>query len=162
MSSERRNHIREELERIRQANGGILTADAVLEAAKDKKNVLHSEFIWEDKKAALVQRLERAREIIITYATIVVINKSRVIKAPMYVRNPNAASDEQGHISINPDEIREDDARRVMLNELARCEAAIQRARNVTAVLATQYPNLDVELENLLAGLVRVREDLAA
>ena len=162
MSSERRNQIRDELERIRLANDGRLTADAVVEAAKNAKNILHAEFIWDNKKAAETQRLDRAREIIVTYATIIVIHKSHKIQAPMYVRDPNAASDEQGHISINPAEIRENSARGVMLIELGRCESAINRARRVVAVLATQYPNLEIELENLLAGLVRVREDLAA
>jgi hypothetical protein len=162
MSSERRDQICYELERIRKANAGKLSPDHVLKAATNPKSVLHKEFIWDDKKAAEAQRLERAREIIITYATIVVVDKSRVITAPLYVRDPNAASDEQGSISINPAEIAEDDARRVMLNELARCESAIQRARNVVGVLATQYPNLNVELENLLSGLVRLKDDLAA
>jgi len=162
VSSERRDQICYELERIRKANDGRLTADDVLKAAKNPKSILHKEFIWEDKKAAEIQRLERAREIIFTYATIIVVDKSRIIKAPLYVRDPNAASDEQGSISINPAEIAEDDARRVMFNELSRCESAIQRARNVVGVLASHYPNLSIELENLLLGLVRIKEDLAA
>jgi hypothetical protein len=158
----RREQICFELERIRKTNDGRLTADDVIKAAKNPKSILHKEFIWDDKKAAEIQRKERALEIIITYATITVVDKSRIITAPLYVRDPNAASDEQGLISINPAEIAEDDARRVMLNEIHRCESAIQRARNVIGVLATHYPNLHIELENLLSGLVRMREDLAA
>lgn len=51
----------EELERIRQANGGRLYTAAVVEAAKKKSSPIHDAFTWDDEKAAHQQRMWEAR-----------------------------------------------------------------------------------------------------
>lgn len=43
---------------------GQITADLVLEAAKDRKSPLHKFFEWDDKKAAYLWRKDQARKII--------------------------------------------------------------------------------------------------
>lgn len=59
-----------ELETIRQQNGGILKADAVVEFARDPETALHSRFCWDDTEAAHQYRLEQARKIIRVTVTI--------------------------------------------------------------------------------------------
>jgi hypothetical protein len=49
------------LESIRAKNGGIITADAVLEDAKRKRSPIHNEFEWDDSIAAHEHRREAAR-----------------------------------------------------------------------------------------------------
>ena len=51
-----------ELEKIKDANGGILTAGIVLAKAKTKTNKLHKVFEWDDSKAADEHRLLQARK----------------------------------------------------------------------------------------------------
>lgn len=53
-----------ELERIRKANGGAITAELVVEWARDPKSYLHRMFEWNDTKAAHQYRLELARQIV--------------------------------------------------------------------------------------------------
>ena len=52
------------LERMAAKNGGLLLVDDVLEAAKDKRCVLHKHFEWDDTEAARQYRREQARSLI--------------------------------------------------------------------------------------------------
>jgi hypothetical protein len=53
-----------ELERIRQAHDGKLTASAVLSAAEAEDNPIHDRFEWDDSKAGHEYRLMQARQLI--------------------------------------------------------------------------------------------------
>ncbi len=53
-----------ELERIRKDNAGTITAELVVERARDRKSYLHGMFEWNDTKAAHQYRLELARRIV--------------------------------------------------------------------------------------------------
>jgi len=52
-----------ELEKIKTANGGMLTAGIVLAKAKAKTNKLHKVFEWDDSKAADEHRMLQARKL---------------------------------------------------------------------------------------------------
>ena len=52
------------LEAISVQRGGKLTPPAVVDAARDRKSVLHRHFEWDDAKAAEQHRLEQARSLI--------------------------------------------------------------------------------------------------
>lgn len=56
--------IREELEQIRIAAGGLLNPEDVVEFAKNPDTELHSRFQWDDSLAAHEHRLFQAREVI--------------------------------------------------------------------------------------------------
>ena len=53
-----------EIEAVREKNGGSIPAEAVVEAAKRKRNPLHPEFEWNDSAAGHQFRLTQARKII--------------------------------------------------------------------------------------------------
>src|SRR5690606_11240128 len=53
-----------ELETIKARDNGELRPSAVVEAARDKRNPLHSQFEWDDKVAAHEYRLSQARALI--------------------------------------------------------------------------------------------------
>ena len=67
-----------ELERIRSTQGK-LTADNVLDAAKDVESPLHEAFEWDDTEAARQHRLAQARRLIVSV---------RVINSPMQTNVP--------------------------------------------------------------------------
>jgi hypothetical protein len=53
-----------ELERIRLANGGLLSTEAVVAMAKEPESVLHEHFEWNNVKAGHLYRLWQARRLI--------------------------------------------------------------------------------------------------
>lgn len=71
----------DELERIRSENG-ILTPDAVVEAAKAGDSPLHGAFTWSDSEAAHKHRLNQARQLIVS---IRVVNSPIRTPVPAYV-----------------------------------------------------------------------------
>lgn len=163
MPSERLEAIRDALETIRMANGGVLTRTAVVDAARSKRSPLHREFDWDDKSAAQKQRLDRAQELI-TWVVVTTVYKAQHTTAPMYVRNPRAKTGEQGHVSLTQEDLTREDARNIVLAEVDRCEYNIIRARSVAAVLEAEhrYPGLSTQLEQMLEALIRIRGELAA
>jgi hypothetical protein len=56
--------VAQELERIRLSHSGFLKPEDVVEEARDKNSVLHSNFEWSNSKAASMYRLEQARRLI--------------------------------------------------------------------------------------------------
>lgn len=52
------------LQRIQKANGGILTTEKVLAAARDDASPLHAYFLWDDTEAAHLYRTEQANRLI--------------------------------------------------------------------------------------------------
>src|SRR4051812_8867384 len=75
---------------------GVVTAERVLEAAKDPTSVLHDEFEWNDDKAAHQHRLDQARTIIKAVKVQIIVKNHRII-APFYVRDPQLDHNQQGY-----------------------------------------------------------------
>ena len=57
-------NVGEFLETLRAKNGGQLTAEIVVKAAKPKRSPIHSLIEWDDREAATQYRLEQARFIL--------------------------------------------------------------------------------------------------
>lgn len=64
------NAIQLELQQIREANGGVLKPESVVEFASDPETALHSRFTWDDGEAARQYRIWQAREVIRVCVTI--------------------------------------------------------------------------------------------
>lgn len=162
MASKRMERIQAALEALRKEGKGRLTAERIVRAAAAKSHPLHGEFIWDDKRAAHRQRLNRARELI-SYVTIVVVHRPNRILAPYYVRDPRSPPDVQGHIAITDEQIRHEDAHAIMLAELARIEGNIERARGAAAQLGKRFGDWIIDdLEMSLDKLIALRARLAA
>ena len=52
------------LRQIREDNGGVLTAAAIVEAAAAPEHILHSHFEWNAEEAAAKYRLQQARQLV--------------------------------------------------------------------------------------------------
>lgn len=59
-----RERVKAELDRISEANDGLLRPEDVVEFASDPETALHGEFTWDDTEAAREYRLEQARRVI--------------------------------------------------------------------------------------------------
>jgi hypothetical protein len=153
--------IRDELEKIRKANGGRLRRADIVAAASHKRHPLHDEFDWNDKTAAHKHRLERAQELI-TLVVLTVTHRARQITSVMYVRDPRVQTGEQGHVALTQEDLTRDDSRQIVFNEVDRCAACISRARAVAEMLEARCPGIMVQLQKMLEELIKLRDDLAA
>lgn len=78
-----------ELSRIKKENGGIIPAEAVVDAARPKKSPLHSHFEWDDSEAAEKWRVHQARNLIRVYVGI--------------IETPNGPKESRVYVSLTKD-----------------------------------------------------------
>lgn len=75
---------------------GTLAVNAVIEEAKSPKSPLHGYFTWDDKVAGVKWREEEARVLIRSFVAESVVDDVTIIY-PIWVRDPERDSDEQGY-----------------------------------------------------------------
>lgn len=129
-----RDEVKAELEAIARRNGGRLTPEEVIEAAKSKDSPLHPCFTWDDKQAAHLQRLHEARTLIRSVRVTTVVEE-RVYKVIAYVRDPAKPAHEQGYVSTAVLRTDEDLARSALVTEFGMAAAALRRALEVADAL---------------------------
>lgn len=93
LTSEQEEHVRS----LADGNGRI-TPSVVVDDARQKSSPLHGLFEWDKGKAAMAHWIDQAR-VIIGAVRVVVTNETTTIKAPLYVRDPDAAGG-QGYRSV--------------------------------------------------------------
>lgn len=152
MSPEQREAIKKRLEEIELANGGRLTPDAVVRDAKRKESPLHDCFEWDVKKAAAAYWIEQARDLI-TSVRVVVHTETTKVNSVFYVRDPSAAHDKQGYVSVTRLRTDSDLAREALVAEFTRVADALRRAREIAAVL-----DCVKDVETLLQSVVGLRQ----
>ena len=81
------------LEEIRAANDGVLTAQLVVEAARDPLHPLHAHFEWDDEKAGESYRVHQARALIRVVKLEYVDKRGEVQKMRVYHSVSNPISD---------------------------------------------------------------------
>lgn len=146
---------RQALEKIAEEQGGDLTPDAVIEAAKNPANILHSCFDWDVNRAALENWRAVARGLI-REVRVVIKTSLRQVSTVAYVRDPNRNHDEQGYIALTSVERRSAEANAIIDAELDRIIAAVNRARGVAEVLGVSS-----RFEKLLATVVEIKQELS-
>lgn len=152
--SAKKEAIKQRLEWL--ARDGRITAEAVVEDARDEASPLHAEFEWDDSKASHQWRIRQARALIVS-VRIEVAHEHRVLSTVAYVRDPDAATQEQGYVRTVDLQSDEDRARRALLNEAGQIEARLRRARDLAAVLG-----MEAELETILDQFVALQKKLKA
>jgi len=113
-----RNELLFELEKIRTANGGFLTPEAVVSVAKDEDNPLHPYFTWDDTEAAHKWRLEQARKLIRLSVTIVK-QDTQPVRAYVSLLNDRGKNGYRATIDVLNDEDLRDQLLHCALRELA-------------------------------------------
>ena len=149
-----RKEIEERMQAIADANGGKLTPSAVVDDARNPSSPLHGQFEWDDSKAAEAYRVVQARTLIRSVEC-VIRTTTVVLKAPFYIRDPDAGSKEQGYVTVTKLRTDEDAAREAAVNELIRANQYLLRAKTIVKALG-----LDAEFDQLMAGTNDLRRRL--
>lgn len=130
---------------------GRLTPSLVLKEAQSPKSPLHSFFEWDDGRAAEAYRLTQAR-LLIRSVEVTVHTEQIRIKAPVYVRDPDALGHEQGYIAV-PDIVSDRErCRRALQEEIRRADAHLERAHRIAVEmkLSGDFDAIRAELAGLL------------
>lgn len=143
--------VRARLARLLAADG-VLTPRAVVKDAKNPKSPLHSEFEWDDSAAAERYRLAQARDLI-ARVHVHVETRTRHVRVPEYVRNPDADAREQGYVPVATLKTDRAKALDVLRNEAERTAALLQRTRDLAVAL-----DLEGELDPILESFAAFKE----
>jgi len=133
--STRHLEITQELDRLASAKGGRLLVDDIIAAARPKGSTLHSEFDWDQKRCAARDLKRQARALIERVRYIPARHERIVVRAPLYVRDPDAGPTQQGYTSVTEAMKDPDQARRTLDIEFDRAKSAMRRACAVAEVL---------------------------
>lgn len=137
------------------ANGsGIVTPDALVAAARAPDHPLHQLFEWRDDIAAQKHRVDQARTLIRSVVYVGRDADNKRVTSIAYVHRPGSL--EQGYIPVQAVEKDRLLAYSVVMSELQRCEAAVNRARNLADVFGLQ-DDLDGMLSEI--GVIRTKVD---
>ena len=122
------------LNEIAKRNGGRITAEQLVDAARDADSPLHDYFEWDDSTAAHQWRITQARALIGSARLNITID-SRKISCTAYVRDPSVDKMSQGYIQTAKIRSDEDAARDVLNREFDRVKGTVIRARKLAEVL---------------------------
>jgi hypothetical protein len=139
------------LSKCKNASGNIDPA-ILVEQAEDKNHELHDRFEWDDSKAAHMQRIETARQLIKSLKHIVTYEEKRIV-VPYYVSDPRTKK--VGYTPAITIKKNRDSAMAVLNDELARIRGAIHRAVGLAAVFG-----LKSEFDDLLNEVVDIETKL--
>ena len=150
----KKNLIIEAIERCRDANG-VITRQAVFEAAQNPNNILHTRpgFKWDKNEAWREFNLEAAARVIRSVKVQIVV-KSHKMVVPVYVNHPSTA---KPGAYIRFDGVKSDEviAHGVLLAEMSRIENALRRAMAISCAL-----DLNPEFNKILDQILVVKDKI--
>jgi hypothetical protein len=126
---------------------GQLTAEQVVNDAKDKRSPLHVLFDWNLKSAAEKFWKWQAREII-GAVTVIVTNETTTIRSPVYVHSPDA----KGYQSVATLRADPNQARESLIYTLEMASGHLRRGLDLAAPLGLQ-----AQIDQLLAEVAGVQ-----
>jgi hypothetical protein len=128
-------NVKSELETIRLKNGGLLTEESILSAAKSKKHPLHDRFTWDDTEAARQWRLEEARDLIRSVYVTIQQPPHPSVTVRAYASLPRDRESGSGYRAIN-DIMSQADLRTELLNTaLSELDALKKRYSNLNELV---------------------------
>jgi hypothetical protein len=128
-----------ELVQVREASGGTLPPESVVEFAKDPKTALHERFEWDDSVAGHEYRLWQARQLIAAVVHILPNHNSDPIKVRAYISLPSDRQSGGGYRYVE-DVVKDDGKRQELLDMLLE---DIQRLQVKYAAYRTLAPVMD-------------------
>ena len=156
MDNTTREAIRVRLDELTTLNNGRITPEIVVADAKDKDSPLHGQFNWNVDEAAYQHWIDTARGVIRS-VYVELIEETRVLRVPAYLRDPSADSSEQGYVQTVRIRSERDNARAAVLYEFTRARAAMQRAKDIAEALA-----IDDAVEDIIVRIDTVRGSIQA
>lgn len=122
------------IQAIAERNGGCITPDMVVEAARNPASPLHEHFTWDIREAARERWREQARALI-RAVRVEVTTTDFTYRVPVFVRDPVVPENIQGYVSLGRLRTDEELAREALVAEFARAAAVLARARAIAAAL---------------------------
>jgi hypothetical protein len=150
---------KEAIDGIAKANGGVVTPEAVVEAAKNPRHILHEVFDWNDQTAAHQHRLNAARQLI-SSIEVIVETDDVTVTAISYIRDIRKGRKEQGYVSVDALGKRKADAKATLSLELERIIGSIERSRLIAGSLGLA-PFFETMLQQALAAKIRIGKKAA-
>lgn len=142
------------LERIRKRNGGEVTPDSVIDAARSASSPLHDAFEWDDSRAAEEHRREQARCLLRS----LVVTRIEAPKAPTRVyevvrREKDVETGEKSRrvYSTTEEVLADPDARARLLSDVLRQLVALRTRYRQLQELAVVWRSVDAALEKVEA-----------
>ncbi len=135
---------------------GEITPDAVVTAASDPENDLHSYFDWDDSSAATKYRIDQARKLICS-VTVVIETTDKIIKIPEYIRDPNKTGSEQGYLLTAKVKTDEDLRQEAIASEFGRASSALRRAREIAV-----YFDIEKAVDDVIVSVDNLHEQVSA
>lgn len=144
------------LERCRDKDG-IITREAVFEAAKNPNNILHTrpEFKWDKDKAWEAYNLDAAARVIRSVKVQIVV-KSHKMVVPIYVNHPSTS---KPGAYVKFEEVKSNAlmAHGIILAEMSRVENALRRAMAISCALDLK-PEFEAMLKQVLSMQDKVKD----
>jgi hypothetical protein len=126
---------------------GRVTAEDLVDAARDRDHPLHEEFDWSDTEAANKWRVHQARQILSSVRVVHQIKDQRLTSV-VYVRDPEAAAERRpGYVEVATLRTEPQNAREALAAEIAKAQALLERVKELAAAL-----DLTEEFEQSLAS----------
>ena len=135
-----KNEIQDALQALADHHGQRLTADIVIDSAKDKRSPLHKHFPWDVKSAAYEHWKYIARKLISSVHIVYRIENISVT-APVYIRDPDSDPKEQGYVTVSSIKSDEERAREALIDEFKRVRGSLERAQSLAKVLSVDGTN---------------------
>lgn len=156
ISNEQKELARQALQAIADRNGGQITPEQVIQAAKDPDSPLHSFFTWDVDAAAHAHWLTQARSLIRS-VKIKIRTETKTVTAVGFVRDPSKEASEAGYVSVRSIRNDEDRKRDAMIAEFKRIASAIERARSLAA-----YFGMETDVDEFLVQVNGLRAQFEA
>jgi hypothetical protein len=133
---------------------GRLTPRDLVDAARDPSSPLHSEFEWDDGKAADDWRIEQARRLIRS-VKVMVDEETVTIALPRYVRDTARENDEQGYVTVEQIRREPQNAAALLRYEFGRAATHCRRALAIAEAVGIKDDAAKVlaSIERLLARI---------
>lgn len=141
----KKQSIKNELEQIRLANGGLIRpADVVDYARTHKKSALHSEFDWNNKSAAEKYRIVQARRMIQVHITVEPRTQQKV---RAFVSLPQDRATSGGGYRDVDDVLSDEEMRQQLLSDALASLAAYRRKYAILEELHRVFSEIDAFVE---------------
>lgn len=150
------NAARQRILELSQAHAGAITAQMVVDDARDPESPLHDYIEWDAERGLHQYQLTQARQLIRT-VRVEVTTIHQTFRPPHFVRDPDLPRETQGYIALPTLQGEAERSRSAVLQEIHRVTQALRRAREVAVVL-----ELEVEIDQFLGQIERFEEQVKA
>jgi hypothetical protein len=138
------------MQALAKANGGTITPEALVDAARDKESPLHEYFEWDDATAAHQYRLEQARRMIRACHVKEIIRKE-TLEIPYFVKDPAIDQNEPGYRETAKVATDEDFAQTMILREIISARGQLKRVSNFA-----KYVGVGSDVDDLIDRLDKI------